>query len=87
MPCLDGEFVVLNPALRHPGLERPVAYLGGQEIRAVAARLAGRLDSAADRAIVDGSDPPFESGLAIAGWMLNRGILVSQAFRSREGGR
>ena len=57
VPCLDGEFVVLKPALRHPGLERPVAYLGGQEIGAVAARLP-QLDSAADRAIVDGSDPP-----------------------------
>ena len=29
VPCIDGEFVALTPALRHPALEEPLAYLGG----------------------------------------------------------
>jgi flavin-dependent dehydrogenase len=29
MPCVDGDFIVPAQAVEHPGLARPVAYLGG----------------------------------------------------------
>ena len=32
LPCIDGEFVVLTPALRHPRLEEPVAFVGGRAV-------------------------------------------------------
>ena len=77
LPCIDGDFVTLKPAVRHPGLEGPVAYLGGHELAPLLRGLPVGLTplqiarSWSDRI-------PLESGLAIAGWMLNRGILVSQ---------
>jgi len=86
LPCIDGEFVVLKPAVRHPGLEGPVAYLGGQELTPLLRRLpVGSTPLEIARSWSDRI--PLESGLAIAGWMLNRGILVSHELGPGEGER
>ena len=49
-PCLDGDFVGVAPALRHPGLESPVAYLGGGALAPLLRNLARRPHAVADRA-------------------------------------
>lgn len=75
LPCIDGEFVTLKRALRHPGLTDPVAYLGNQPL----APLLSEIDSGATLfEIAQGwSDRmPFKSALSIAIWLRNRGILV-----------
>jgi flavin-dependent dehydrogenase len=84
LPCIDGDFVALKPAVRHPGLDGPVAYLGGQEIALLLRGLpAGSTPLEIARSWAD--KMPLDSGLAIAGWMLNRGILVAQGFGPRKG--
>jgi hypothetical protein len=61
-----------------------VAYLGGQELAPLLRRLpAGSTPLEIARSWSDRL--PLESGLAIAGWMLNRGILVSHESAAREG--
>jgi hypothetical protein len=83
LPCIDGDFVTLKLAVRHPGLEGPVAYLGGQELAPLLRGLPiGLTPLQIARSWSDRIS--LESGLAIAGWMLNRGILVSQESGPRE---
>lgn len=75
LPCIDGEFVTLKKALRHPGLTSPVAYLGNQPL----APLLDEFNSGATLVeIAQGwSDRmPFKSALSIAIWLRNSGILV-----------
>src|SRR5262249_9457723 len=31
-PCIVGDFIAIKPALHHPDLERPVAFLGGSGV-------------------------------------------------------
>ena len=82
-PCLDGEFVGVAPALRHPRLETPVAYLAG---RALAPLLKDLPPGRTPLQIARGwsNRMPLESGLAIAGWLVNHGVLVSAA--DKDGG-
>jgi flavin-dependent dehydrogenase len=83
-PCLDGEFVGAAPALRHPRLEIPVAYLGGRALAPLLKDLPpGRTPLQIARAW--SNRMPLESGLAIAGWLVNHGVLVRTADGS--GGR
>jgi len=83
LPCIDGDFVTLKLAVRHPGLEGPVAYLGGQELAPLLRGLPiGLTPLQIARSWSDRIS--LQSGLAIAGWMLNRGILVSQESGPRE---
>ena len=83
-PCLDGEYVGAAPALRHPRLETPVAYLAG---RALAPLLKDLLPGRTPLQIARAwsNRMPLESGLAIAGWLVNHGVLVSAA--DNGGGR
>jgi len=83
-PCLDGEFVGVAPALRHPRLETPVAYLAGRELAPLLKDLPpGRTPLQIARAW--SIRMPLESGLAIAGWLINHGVLVRTA--EMDGGR
>lgn len=77
VPRLGADFVALGPALRHPALAEPVAYLGGWEL---APLLRGVRPGMTPLQVVQRWAPgvPTESGIAIAGWMLGRGILVPQ---------
>jgi flavin-dependent dehydrogenase len=75
LPCIDGDFVTVKPALRHPNLVSPAAYLGGWELAPLLQRLpAGSTPLQIARSWSDRI--PLQSGLAIAGWLLNNGILV-----------
>jgi flavin-dependent dehydrogenase len=75
LPCIEGEFVVLAPALRHPRLEEPVAFLGGRALAPLLGQVRpGMTLPEVARAWAD--QVPVRSGLAIAGWMLDLGILV-----------
>ena len=74
-PCIDDQFVALQTALRHPALDGAIAYLGGQALVPLLRGLPAGLTplqiarSWSDRV-------PLDRGLAIAGWMLDRGLLV-----------
>ncbi len=83
-PCLDGEFVDVAPALHHPRLETPVAYLGGRALAPLLKDLPpGRTPLQIAHAW--SNRMPLESGLAIAGWLVNHGVLVRTA--DSDGGR
>src|SRR5207247_906257 len=41
LPCINGEFVELRTAVSHPGLDEPVAYLGGCELAPLLRRTSG----------------------------------------------
>ena len=75
VPRLTSDFVELGPALRHPSLDAPVAYLGGWELAPLVREVRAGMTALQ---LVRAWSPrvPFESGIAIAAWMLGRGILV-----------
>jgi flavin-dependent dehydrogenase len=83
LPCIEGEFVTLKAALRHPTLDGPLSYLGGRELAPLLRGLPAGLtpmqiaQSWSDRV-------PLDRGLSIAGWMLNRGLFISHADDRRE---
>ena len=75
-PCIEGDFVTLRQALRHPRLDGAVAYLGGEPL----APLVGDLRGGATLVeIAQGWSRrmPFTSALSIAIWLRNSGILVA----------
>jgi flavin-dependent dehydrogenase len=81
-PCLDGDFVSLQPALRHPRLAAPVAWVGNhaivpllQQVQAPATVL--------QLAISWSAQVPLSSGIALAGWLLRHEILVDEAELKR----
>jgi len=82
-PCLDGDFVGVAEALHHPSLERPVAYLGGWELAPLLRRLpAGRTPLQIAQSW--SNLMPLDCGLAIAGWLVNRGVLIGTANQGRS---
>ena len=77
LPCIEGEFVVLKPAVRHPGLDAPVAYLGGEAL----VPLIGQIEAGSTPLQIArkwSAGMPLKSALAIATWLLNTGILVER---------
>jgi hypothetical protein len=72
-PCIIGDFVAMNPALRHPCLERPVAFLGGWEVAALLRPLRPRMTIGA---LTDTWQIPLETKRAIAGWLLKHRVLT-----------
>jgi hypothetical protein len=78
IPCIEGEFVTLKPALRHPRLAGPVAFLGDQPL----APLIGNLRSGAtliEIAQAWSQRMPFKSALSIALWLRHNGVLIDHA--------
>jgi flavin-dependent dehydrogenase len=74
-PCLRGDFVGTTPALHHPHLPAPVAFLEGFELAALLRDLPkGRTPLQIARSWVN--QMPLDSALAIAGWLLARGVLI-----------
>jgi flavin-dependent dehydrogenase len=76
-PCLQGDFVNVASALRHPRLASPLVYLGGRELAPLLKTLPpGR--TPIEIAQAWSNRMPLESGMAIAGWLVSHGILVEQ---------
>ena len=76
VPRLGAEYVEVGPALRHPGLETPVGYLGGWELAPLVHDIRTGMTPLQ---VVHTWSPrvPLKSGIAITGWLLRHGILVS----------
>jgi hypothetical protein len=82
-PCLGEEFVEVRPALRHPSLDGPVAFVQGHELAPLLGQLrAGMTPIQLARAWANRL--PVETGVAIASWLLSRGILVDATAGRRE---
>lgn len=77
LPCIEGEFVALKQAVRHPALDGPLAYLGGREVAPLLRRLPAGL-TPPELAWSWSDRMPYEQAVAIASWMLDRGLLVAQ---------
>ena len=78
LPCIDGEFVVLKPAVRHPGLAAPVAYLGGEAL----VPLIGQVEAGSTPLQIAqrwSGSMPLKSAVSIVIWLLNAGILVERS--------
>lgn len=74
-PCVEGDFVAVRPALRRPGAERPIAFVGGQAVVPFLRSIrpgATPVEIARARA----GEQPFGAALALAFWMVRAGILV-----------
>ena len=81
LPCLDAEFVVVKQAICHPGLDGPLAFLGGHEVAPLLKDLQpGQTIAEIARGWTRGL--PLEKGIALAHWMLTRGVLVAQGGRA-----
>jgi flavin-dependent dehydrogenase len=77
LPCVVDRFIEARPAVRHPGLASPVAFLGDVELAPLL------------RCVRRGMTPPElvrawmprvapHQGSAIARWLVSRGLLVAQ---------
>jgi flavin-dependent dehydrogenase len=79
-PCLDTDYVSLTDALHHPGLPAPVAWLAGFQLAPLLERLPA---NATPLQIARSWETllPLRTGLAIAGWMVDHGILVQRPAR------
>ena len=75
LPCIEGEFVTVKTALRHPSLDGPVAFLGGWEM-APLLREVDRGVTAVQLARSWSNRIPLEAGLTLVSWLIDRNILV-----------
>ena len=64
----------MKSALRHPGLARPVAFLGDFEVAALLEPLQRGMTI---RGLMDAWQIPVQSKPAIASWLLKHGVLVA----------
>ena len=71
-PCIVGDLIALKPALSHPGLDRPVAFLGGWEMPDLLRPLR---DGMALGALMDSWEVPITSKAAIAKWLIDHRVL------------
>jgi flavin-dependent dehydrogenase len=72
-PCMIGNVIAMQPALRFPGLQRPVAFLGGCELATLLQPLrAGMLLGT----LMDAWQIPNPSKPAIANWLLGHQVLT-----------
>ena len=82
-PSIEGEFVTIKPALCHPCLDGPVAYLGDCELAPLLREVpAGTTALQLARSWLP--RVPLRTGLTIAGWLLSYGILVATRATSRQ---
>ena len=85
LPCIEGEFVMMRSALRHPRLDRPLAFLSGWEMAPLLKQLHKGL-TPFQVARSWSSHVPIESGLALVGWLIGHGIFVQKGFDIAEEG-
>jgi hypothetical protein len=75
LPCIDGEFVAVKSALQHPGLDRPVTYVGGFEMPPLVSKLRPDMKPM-EIAQLWSNQVPINTGLALVGWLIGRGLLA-----------
>jgi flavin-dependent dehydrogenase len=80
-PCIVGDLVAMKAALRHPCLERPVAFIGGWEVEALLRPLHRGVTIGA---LMDAWQIPLESKPAIVGWLLKHRVLTVPPSTGRE---
>jgi flavin-dependent dehydrogenase len=81
-PCLRGDFVSLASALHHPRLGSPLVFLGGRELAPLLEKLPpGKTPM--QIAQFWSNRMPLKSAMAIAGWLVNHGVLVGQPKQGR----
>ena len=78
-PCLQGDFVTLKAAVRHPTLEGPLAYLGGWELAPLLKTITSAM-TAEEIALNWSFRIPLQSSLTLTGWLCKNGILVERGF-------
>lgn len=78
LPCVVDRFIEARLAVRHPSLAAPVAYLGEVELAPLLRCVRGGM-TPRDLARSWVPRVPPRNGLAIAQWLVSRGLLVSQA--------
>jgi flavin-dependent dehydrogenase len=86
LPCIEGEFVMVKTALRHPSLDGPVAFVSGWEMAPLLKQLGSGL-TAAQVARSWSNRIPLQAGLALVSWLIARGILVHETFPSHDKAR
>jgi flavin-dependent dehydrogenase len=87
VPCVVDRLIEARPAVRHPSLSSPVAFLGEVELTPLLRRVrSGMTPPELVRAWMP-RVPPRE-GSAIAHWLVSKGLLVPQTSspRARQGG-
>lgn len=74
VPCLGAAYVEMKTALRHPGLDGPVAYLGGQELAPLLGALRPGMTLRQLTHTWAGTVPPGMAA-SIVRWLSRRGIV------------
>ena len=74
LPCLGPQFVEIRTALRHPRLEGPVAYVGGQELAPLLRDVRTGMTSRHLAQLWSGKVPPGIA-LSIVRWLSGQGVL------------
>ncbi len=72
-PCLEGDLVIARPVVSHPSLERPVAFVGEQDLASLLADVQpGPLHALVDRW---STRVHRQEASRLAGWSLRKGLL------------
>lgn len=82
LPCIDGAFVTLKPALHHPSLDRPVTFVGGCEMPPLVQRVRTGMKPM-EIALLWSDRISIKTGLALTGWLLEKGLLI-RARKEKE---
>jgi len=81
VPCLGAQYVEVRPVLRHPGLDGPVAYVGGLALAPLLREVRPGMTARQLAQAWSPSVPP-DTGLAIARWLTGHGVLEPCAEES-----
>ncbi|MEE8585696.1 MAG: hypothetical protein V3T83_12695, partial [Acidobacteriota bacterium] len=76
MAVMEHDWIVRRPALKHPALDRPVAFLGGNDL---APLLEGLTEAEAACRIIDrwSSRIPPRKARQILNWLWEKGIVAA----------
>jgi flavin-dependent dehydrogenase len=75
LPCIEGDFITVKTALRHPALDGPLAFLGGWDVASLLTELRAGM-TPLQIAHSWSCRIPLESSLAVVNWLLGHGVLV-----------
>ncbi|QIO54605.1 hypothetical protein HA461_25800 (plasmid) [Rhizobium leguminosarum bv. trifolii] len=78
---VDGDVIALAPALVHPNLDRPVAFLAGRSIGSLLARASSGIAAGSLRADWAADLLPEGEALKSIQWLWQRGLLIDNAAK------